>query len=98
MTDQRTIEASRRAHLDRYARIEVLIDRLRTIWHLCILNEVSNEYDPVDEKWRDDLTQELEWLQTLYSEALAKEGDVRHVLLPTPPARSTANVTDPNVQ
>jgi hypothetical protein len=67
--------------MERHARIAVLLDRLESIWHICVLEDRNLEYQPVDEAWRKDLTTELQWLHDLYAEALANEGDVRAFLM-----------------
>ena len=91
MNDKRTIEA-RREHLERHARIETLIDRLHSMWTLC--TEDNGEYGPVDEGWGKQLAEELEWLQSMYTEALATDGDVRSILLARSPDEATSKDHD----
>lgn len=78
-------------------RVAVLIDRVEALWTLCTFDD--QDYRPVDEAWSKELAAELAWLNDLYAEALANEGDVRRCLSLAPrsvPADSKPR--DTNVQ
>lgn len=80
MSDHKT--ENRRALLDRHARVAVLIDRLQSSWVLCTYDDLNDDYRPVDDAWGNELVAELRWLNELYGEAIANDGDVRGCLLP----------------
>jgi hypothetical protein len=93
MTEQRTAD-HRRQLMDRHARVSVLIDRLHAQWDLCILDIQNGDYEAVDEAWKRELIEELRWLNDLYAEALATEGDVRRCLSPTVSSAGTEHNAD----
>lgn len=66
--------------LDRHARVAILIDRLRSPWTLCTYDEDRGDYEPIDKGCSEELITELKWLNDLYAEALATDGDVRRSL------------------
>jgi hypothetical protein len=84
MPDPNVVNA-RRELIERHQRLTVLVDRLSTIWDVCLFDAEDGRHEPIEGEWQKELVGDLEWMQEFLADAIANDGDLRRHLAAAPP-------------